>query len=82
MATLTTTGVVDGSDYTLMDNAFNQQVAGTIATPAALLAGGPTATPASESSPFGIASVPEPATVVQFLALISGSVGRRRRRVG
>ena len=57
-------GVVDGSDYTLIDNAFDQQSAAT-ARPAVLVA-------------TELASVPEPAGMAVVVAV--GLVLRRRRR--
>ena len=60
-------GVVDGSDYALADNAFNQQ-AGVVGTPAAVVA-----TPAA-----AVAAVPEPATA-GGLAVAGLLLGRRRR---
>ena len=68
-------GVVDGSDYTLMDNAFNQQQAGTIAAPASLVA-----TPAADLA-GGPTPVPEPTSAAAAVAIGSAlSLVRRRRR--
>ncbi len=67
-------GVVDGSDYTLMDNAFNQQT-GPVGGPAAMVA------MAGAELAVGTAAVLEPA-VVGLLAVAGVSLlgGRRRRR--
>ena len=58
-------GVVDGSDYALIDNAFNRQT---------------TAFPSVAIAAARVASVPEPATVALVVAGVAGAVGRRRRR--
>ena len=72
-------GVVDGSDYALADNAFNQQM-GQFAAPASALAGSVVASPAALVA-GGASAVPEP-TSVALLAVGAASVlgGRRRRR--
>ena len=63
-------GVINGSDYTLIDNAYNSQgadLAASIASPTAQIAGPPSA-------------VPEP-TILGILTLGGiGMLGRRRRR--
>jgi autotransporter-associated beta strand protein len=65
-------GVINGSDYTLIDNAFNSQgvtLAATIAEPTAQLGG---------SAPTS--AVPEPATIGILGIGVVALLGRRRRR--
>jgi hypothetical protein len=66
--------MIDGSDYTLIDNSFNTQgaaMSSQIASPTAQIGG---------SSPGG-SSVPEPTTPLGLLGVAAvGLLGRRRRR--
>ena len=65
-------GVINGSDYTLIDNAFNSQgaqIAAEIATPTAQIAGGAVSS-----------SVPEPTTLGLLGIGALGLLGRRNRR--
>ena len=64
--------MIDGSDYTLIDNAYNTQgaqISAEIATPTDLIAGGSVGS-----------SVPEPATLGLLGIGAAGLLGRRRRR--
>jgi len=70
-------GVVDGSDYTLMDNAFNSQtiqildqIAGSNAVVSDQISGGAS----------GTSAVPEPASLGLLGIGALGLLGRRRRR--
>ena len=72
-------GVVDGSDYALADNAFNQQtaaLAAVVAAPAASLSASPSEVLAGSAA----ASVPEPGVVGLLLFGSVGVLGRRGRR--
>jgi len=65
-------GVVNGSDYTLIDNAFNSQgtqIAAEIATPTAQIAGS-----------GATSAVPEPTTLGLLGIGAISLLGRRRRR--
>ena len=62
-------GVVDGSDYTLIDNAFNSQgaqISAQLVAPTTQIGGGTSA-------------VPEPVTLGLFGISAAGMLGRRRR---
>jgi hypothetical protein len=64
-------GVVNGSDYTLIDNAFNMQgaqLSTEIASPTALIAGG------------AVSAVPEPASLGLLGISALGLLARRRGR--
>src|SRR6202021_2982640 len=71
-------GVINGDDYTLIDNAFNSQTAGTLSASA-----GPT-------EQFGVptesiaspAAVPEPTSLSLLGIGATAMIARRRRRVG
>jgi hypothetical protein len=70
-------GKVDGSDYSLIDNAFNQQGdGGLLASPMAMVA-----TNTSEiASPAVGAAVPEPGTLSLMGIGAAALLGRRRRK--
>jgi hypothetical protein len=72
-------GVVNGSDYRLMDNAFNTQ--GAAIASAVALTTAEIATPTAQL--FGSAgiSVPEPATLGVLVIGTIGSLGRPVRRL-
>jgi hypothetical protein len=73
-------GVVDGSDFSLIDNTFNQ-ITATGASPLAIIGGSANLT-ASPADTISAANVPEPTTLGLLGIGAIGLLGRRRRRNG
>jgi hypothetical protein len=71
-------GTVDGSDYTLMDNAFNSQTGQLSAE----IADQHAAVTDQIAGTTGASSVPEPSAIGLLAIGAAGLLGRRNRRLG